>query len=148
MLNSTLTRSSSRVRYDDCSATTILIQPGASAEYTDVPNAALWPFDIALPGSQPLFQLPVLIPALRAAIALNCQIQGRSKFDRKHYFYHDQPQGYQITQYYEPFATNGRLILTQQDGLPDRDGDKLEIGIKQIQLEQDTAKTQEQDAET
>lgn len=120
----------------------------ASAEYTDVPNAAVWPFDIALPGSQPLLQLPVLIPALRAAIALNCQIQGRSTFDRKHYFYHDQPQGYQITQYYQPFATNGRLLLTKQDGLPPQDGEQLEVGIKQIQLEQDTAKTQEQDAET
>jgi len=90
----------------------------------------------------------VLIPATRASLALGCQIQRRSRFDRKHYFYHDQPAGYQITQYYEPFARDGRLILTQQDGLPEADGERIEIGIKQIQLEQDTAKTQEQDEET
>jgi len=113
-----------------------------------VPNAATWPFDLAVPGSQPLFQPPVLVPAIRAALALNCRIQPRSKFDRKHYFYHDQPAGYQITQYYEPFARDGLLVLTQQDGLAKADGDRIEVGIKQIQLEQDTAKTQEQDEET
>lgn len=100
-----------------------------------------------MPGSQPLFQPSVLIPAIRAALALNCEIQGRSKFDRKHYFYHDQPAGYQITQYYEPFARNGHLTLTSQDGLGKVD-QELRVGIKQIQLEQDTAKTQEQDEET
>ncbi|KAK5957817.1 hypothetical protein OHC33_001006 [Knufia fluminis] len=120
----------------------------ASAEYTDVPNAATWPFDLAVPGSQPLFQSPALIPAIRAALALNCQVQPRSKFDRKHYFYHDQPAGYQITQYYEPFARDGHLVLTQQDGLGKTDAEKVKVGIKQIQLEQDTAKTQEQDDET
>lgn len=108
----------------------------------------MWPFDLAVPGSQPLFQAPVLAPAIRAALALNCAIQGRSKFDRKHYFYHDQPAGYQITQYYEPFARNGHLVLTLQDGLGKDDGENLHVGIKQIQLEQDTAKTQEQDEET
>lgn len=46
------------------------------------------------------FQAATLLPALRAAIALNCQIQHISRFDRKHYFYQDQPAGYQITQYY------------------------------------------------
>lgn len=107
----------------------------------------MWPFDLAVPGTQPLFQSPVLIPALRAAIALNCQPQHRSKFDRKHYFYHDQPAGYQITQYYEPFAVNGHIKLTKEE-LLDLKGDDLVIGIKQIQLEQDTAKTQEQDDET
>ena len=113
-----------------------------------MPNAATWPFDLAVPGSQPLFQPAVLVPAVRAALALNCQIQGRSKFDRKHYFYHDQPAGYQITQYYEPFARDGYLVLTPQDGLCKAEGGKIEVGIKQIQLEQDTAKTQEQDEET
>lgn len=101
-----------------------------------------------MPGSQPLFQAPVLIPALRAALALNCQVQRRSKFDRKHYFYHDQPAGYQITQYYEPLAKDGYINLTLQDGLGKDDGEELHVGIKQIQLEQDTAKTQDQDEET
>lgn len=50
--------------------------------------------------SSKLFQKATLIPALRAAIALGCDIQRQSAFDRKHYFYADQPAGYQITQYY------------------------------------------------
>lgn len=65
-----------------------------------VPNENVALFDLAYPGSQPQFQIATLIPALRAAIALECDIQRRSSFDRKHYFYQDQPNGYQITQYY------------------------------------------------
>jgi aspartyl-tRNA(Asn)/glutamyl-tRNA(Gln) amidotransferase subunit B len=56
-----------------------------------------------------------LLPALRAAIALNCDIQPVSRFDRKHYFYQDQPAGYQITQYYGSFlssAVGGDYDLT------------------------------------
>ncbi|KAK4905053.1 hypothetical protein LTR66_017842, partial [Elasticomyces elasticus] len=117
----------------------------ASADYSAAPNAVSWPFDLAVPGSQPVFQPTVLIPALRAALALNCQIQHQSKFDRKHYFYHDQPAGYQITQYYEPFAKNGLVKLSKLDDSTIRDD--IEVGIKQVQLEQDTARSQEQDDE-
>ena len=84
---------------------------------------------------------------MRAAIALNCSVQRVSRFDRKHYFYHDQPAGYQITQYYEPFAKDGVITLTTNDGIGPEDGEEVTIGIKQIQMEQDTAKTQEQDYE-
>lgn len=110
------------------------------------PNSRIAQFDLALPGSQPVFQYATLIPALRAATALGCSIQPESHFDRKHYFYHDQPSGYQITQYYHPFAKNGVVILDSSDGLPA--GEQLAVGIKQVQLEQDTARTQDQDAET
>jgi aspartyl-tRNA(Asn)/glutamyl-tRNA(Gln) amidotransferase subunit B len=64
------------------------------------PNSNVALFDLAYPGSQPVFQVATLLPAIRAALALNCQIQSRSSFDRKHYFYPDQPAGYQITQFY------------------------------------------------
>jgi len=64
------------------------------------PNEHVARFDVALPGAQPAFQKATLIPALRAALAMNCDIQPRSSWDRKHYFYQDQPNGYQITQYY------------------------------------------------
>lgn len=64
------------------------------------PNSHVAKFDAALPGAQPVFQKATLIPALRAALALNCEIQPKSSWDRKHYFYQDQPNGYQITQYY------------------------------------------------
>lgn len=74
---------------------------------------------------------------------MNCTINQNSRFDRKHYFYHDQPAGYQITQYYRPYATDGSLLLTKEDGLSNEDGEELVVGIKQLQMEQDTAKTQE-----
>ncbi|KAG9614237.1 hypothetical protein KCV04_g16633, partial [Aureobasidium melanogenum] len=114
------------------------------------PNEHVARFDAALPGAQPAFQKATLIPALRAALAMNCDIQPRSSWDRKHYFYQDQPNGYQITQYYEPFARNGSLTLTLEDGIDPNDilepkgsaeTPTLTIGIKQIQMEQDTAKT-------
>ncbi|KAE8152675.1 B subunit of glutamyl-tRNA amidotransferase [Aspergillus avenaceus] len=115
----------------------------APTSSTDLPNSNVALFDLAFPGSQPEFQIPTLLPALRAAIALNCDIQPVSKFDRKHYFYQDQPAGYQITQYYEPFARNGYIDLFSHDGIAPEDGDRIRIGIKQVQLEQDTAKSQE-----
>ncbi|KAB8232806.1 hypothetical protein ETB97_000151 [Aspergillus alliaceus] len=115
----------------------------APTSSTDLPNSNVALFDLAFPGSQPEFQVPTLLPALRAAIALNCDIQPVSRFDRKHYFYQDQPAGYQITQYYEPFARNGYLDLFGYDGIAPEDGDHVRIGIKQVQMEQDTAKSQE-----
>lgn len=113
----------------------------AASTINDEPNTHVALFDVAMPGSQPIFQKETLIPAIRAALALNCQIQKRSKFDRKHYFHWDQPAGYQITQYYEPFAKDGHITLYAHDGIAKEDGDEVKIGIKQVQMEQDTAKT-------
>ncbi|KKA30855.1 hypothetical protein TD95_000715 [Thielaviopsis punctulata] len=102
-------------------------------------HAAL--FDLAVPGSQPLFQPAVLVPAVRAALALNCSVNTVSRFDRKHYFWWDQPAGYQLTQYYSPFAQSGSLTLLARDGIAAEDGESVTVRIKQVQLEQDTAKT-------
>jgi aspartyl-tRNA(Asn)/glutamyl-tRNA(Gln) amidotransferase subunit B len=115
----------------------------AATSSSEAPNTHVALFDTAFPGSQPQFQKETLIPALRAALALNCDIQDKSSFDRKHYFYQDQPAGYQITQYYEPFARDGRITLYPHDfpaGVSPEDG-PITIGIKQVQMEQDTAKT-------
>ena len=116
----------------------------ASADSNGLPNSKVALFDAALPGTQPYFQRATLLPALRAAIALGCDVQRKSGWDRKHYFHWDQPNGYQITQYYEPFAKNGTLGIGAEDGASPIDlngAEKLDIGIKQIQMEQDTAKT-------
>ncbi|KAF2426214.1 hypothetical protein EJ08DRAFT_380439 [Tothia fuscella] len=113
----------------------------ALTSYNAEPNSNVAPFDLAYPGSQPHFQKATLLPALRAAIALNCNIQRKSSFDRKHYFYQDQPAGYQITQYYEPFAKDGEITLFKHDGIAEADGEAVTIGVKQVQMEQDTAKT-------
>jgi aspartyl-tRNA(Asn)/glutamyl-tRNA(Gln) amidotransferase subunit B len=118
--------------------------PTASAEGNGLPNSHVALFDAAMPGAQPQFQTATLLPALRAAIAFGCNIQRKSEWDRKHYFHWDQPNGYQITQYYEPFAKDGVLELTAEDGVPaaELNGSySLKIGVKQIQMEQDTAKT-------
>lgn len=118
--------------------------PAVSAEGNGMPNSHVAVFDAAMPGAQPHFQHATLLPALRAAIALDCQIQRKSGWDRKHYFHWDQPNGYQITQYYEPFAKDGMLELTAEDGVPAAElngASSLKIGVKQIQMEQDTAKT-------
>ncbi|KAI2624484.1 GatB/GatE catalytic domain-containing protein [Xylaria nigripes] len=114
---------------------------GATTSFNDEPNTHVAYFDLATPGSQPIFQKETLLPALRAALALNCEIQPVSRFDRKHYFHWDQPSGYQITQYYEPFARNGHIHLQSRDGIAAEDGEGITVGIKQIQMEQDTAKT-------
>ncbi len=113
----------------------------ATSTIDERPNTEVAFFDLAIPGSQPQFQSETLIPALRAAIALNCDVQHTSRFDRKHYFHWDQPAGYQITQYYQPLAKNGHITLYAHDGIAVEDGEEIRIGIKQIQMEQDTAKT-------
>lgn len=113
----------------------------ATTSFNEEPNSHVALFDVAMPGSQPLLQKETLVPAIRAALSLNCDIQRVSRFDRKHYFWWDQPSGYQITQYYEPFAKNGHITLYARDGISPEDGESVVVGIKQVQLEQDTAKT-------
>ncbi|KAK0667500.1 GatB/GatE catalytic domain-containing protein [Cercophora samala] len=115
--------------------------PYPSSDAVHPPNTRVAPFDLAIPGSQPLFQPTTLIPAIRTALALNCQIEPVSRFDRKHYFHWDQPSGYQITQYYHPFARSGTVALYPRDGIAAEDGEAVTVGIKQVQMEQDTAKT-------
>ncbi|KFY65832.1 hypothetical protein V496_02316 [Pseudogymnoascus sp. VKM F-4515 (FW-2607)] len=105
------------------------------------PNRNVTAFDLAIPGTQPVFEPTTLIPAVRAALALNCTIHNTSTFDRKHYFHWDQPAGYQLTQFYRPFATDGHITLYEHDGISPEDFPEVTIGIKQVQMEQDTAKT-------
>ncbi|KAK3724465.1 hypothetical protein LTR37_001089 [Vermiconidia calcicola] len=118
--------------------------PATAADINGLPNTRVALFDAAMPGTQPQFQRATLLPALRAAIALGCDVQRKSGWDRKHYSHWDQPNGYQITQYYEPFAKNGNIVLRAEDGVQKTDlsgAQSISIGIKQIQMEQDTAKT-------
>ncbi|KAF2134418.1 hypothetical protein P153DRAFT_279198 [Dothidotthia symphoricarpi CBS 119687] len=122
----------------------------AATSVSETPNSHVALFDVAFPGSQPQFQTETLMPAIRGALALNCSIQHKSSFDRKHYFYQDQPAGYQITQYYEPFARDGHVVLYHHD-FPAGTAPAncpITIGIKQVQMEQDTAKTVQQPPST
>lgn len=82
----------------------------ARTSLAGAPNTHVAPFDAALPGAQPRFQKETLLPAIRAALALGCEIQRKSSWDRKHYFWWDQPNGYQITQYYgKHFAESSQI---------------------------------------
>ncbi|KAI0080877.1 Glutamyl-tRNA amidotransferase B subunit [Panus rudis PR-1116 ss-1] len=103
-----------------------------TSDLSEPPNTHVSPFDAAFPGTLPSLNLKCVELGVRTALALNCRVQPRSSFDRKHYFYPDLPSGYQITQHYAPLATEGILPLNQHD---------VKVRIKQIQLEQDTGKT-------
>ncbi|KAH3688629.1 hypothetical protein WICPIJ_000391 [Wickerhamomyces pijperi] len=102
------------------------------------PNTFISYFDIGLPGTQPKLNNEALLYALKLSKALQCDVNLDSSFDRKHYFYGDQPLGYQITQHFSPIAKNGKLEI-----LPELDGVKepLTVEIEQLQIEQDTGKS-------
>lgn len=120
----------------------------ALTSLADTPNTHVSLFDAAVPGTQPQFQCDTLLPALRAALAFGCNVQKHSSWDRKHYFHWDQPNGYQITQYHAPFALGGAITLYAHDDIDPADAPSVTIGLKQIQMEQDTAKTVLQPPET
>lgn len=101
------------------------------------PNTKISYFDAALPGTQPKLNLEPLLFALKVAKALNSKINTHSTFDRKHYFYGDQPLGYQITQHYQPYSKGGFMKLFPHDGV----ANEKTINIEQIQIEQDTGKS-------
>lgn len=105
------------------------------------PNTRVCPVCLGLPGGLPVLNENVVKYATMAGIALNCEIQKRSKFDRKNYFYPDLTKGFQITQDDMPICTNGYLEI---------EGDKgpKKVGIRQIQMEEDTAKSLHNDTET
>ncbi|SAL96483.1 hypothetical protein [Absidia glauca] len=100
-------------------------------------NTNISVIDAAYPGVQPRLNDHAVQLAVKTALALNADIQTKSTFDRKHYFYPDLPQGYQITQQREPVARGGQIQLTELDGLPK----DVMVGIHQLQLEQDTGKS-------
>jgi aspartyl-tRNA(Asn)/glutamyl-tRNA(Gln) amidotransferase subunit B len=97
------------------------------------PNSAVCPVCSGMPGVLPVINQRAVEFALRVALALGCEINLRSLFARKNYFYPDLPKGYQISQYEQPLARNGRLtILTSQ-------GERA-IRIRRVHLEEDTGK--------
>ncbi|KAF9197513.1 hypothetical protein BGZ49_002010, partial [Haplosporangium sp. Z 27] len=93
--------------------------------------------DAAYPGTLPQLSRECVELAVKTSLALGAHVYPVSSFDRKHYFYPDLPQGYQITQHYEPLAQNGRIELSQLDGLDY----SVSVRIEQLQLEQDTGKS-------
>jgi aspartyl-tRNA(Asn)/glutamyl-tRNA(Gln) amidotransferase subunit B len=97
------------------------------------PNTLVCEVCLGLPGSLPVLNRHAVTLAARASLALGCQVQAASVFERKNYFYPDLPKGYQISQYQAPLATNGALEIAAADG-PRR------VRIARLHMEEDAGK--------
>jgi aspartyl-tRNA(Asn)/glutamyl-tRNA(Gln) amidotransferase subunit B len=106
---------------------------GCSTRFGDSPNANTCPVCLGLPGALPVLNEKAVELALRAGLALNCEVPPVSIFARKNYFYPDLPKGYQISQYDRPLAVNGHVIIPLK-------GASKRIRIQRVHLEEDAGK--------
>ncbi|WP_375588764.1 Asp-tRNA(Asn)/Glu-tRNA(Gln) amidotransferase subunit GatB [Hoeflea alexandrii] len=113
---------------------------GSSTEFGKAANSNVSLVDAAMPGMLPVINEECVAQAVRTGLGLKAQINNRSVFDRKNYFYPDLPQGYQISQYKDPIVGEGKIIISVG---PDRQGqfEDIEIGIERLHLEQDAGKS-------
>ncbi|MEQ9514919.1 Asp-tRNA(Asn)/Glu-tRNA(Gln) amidotransferase subunit GatB [Roseitalea porphyridii] len=113
---------------------------GASTEFGAAPNANVSLVDAAMPGMLPVINVECVRQAVRTGLGLKAQINKRSVFDRKNYFYPDLPQGYQISQFQQPIVGEGKVSVSVG---PDRKGEfeDIEVGIERLHLEQDAGKS-------
>ncbi len=107
---------------------------GASTEFGGEPNSHVSLVDAAMPGMLPVINEACIRQAVRTGLGLNAQINPRSVFDRKNYFYPDLPQGYQISQYKSPIVGEGKVAVELAGG------DSVTVGIERLHLEQDAGK--------
>jgi len=107
---------------------------GASTEFGGEPNTHVSLVDAAMPGMLPVINEACVRQAVRTGLGLNAQINLRSVFDRKNYFYPDLPQGYQISQYKSPIVGEGEVVVELADG------ESVTVGIERLHLEQDAGK--------
>jgi aspartyl-tRNA(Asn)/glutamyl-tRNA(Gln) amidotransferase subunit B len=116
---------------------------GCSTRFGDDPNANTCPVCLGLPGALPVLNRRAVELGARAALALGLQINERSIFARKNYFYPDLPKGYQISQYDQPFSERGLLeIMTAERdtaGHP-REWRPMKVRITRLHLEEDAGK--------
>uniref|UniRef100_V9KML7 Glutamyl-tRNA(Gln) amidotransferase subunit B, mitochondrial n=1 Tax=Callorhinchus milii TaxID=7868 RepID=V9KML7_CALMI len=119
---------------------------GSLVQFSAPPNSLVSFLDASLPGTLPVLNKRCVEGAVMTGLALNCTINKRSLFDRKHYFYADLPAGYQITQQRCPVAVNGMLTYSLCTGKNRNQTTLKSVRIKQIQLEQDSGKSLHDDA--
>ena len=93
---------------------------GCPTAFGASPNGQTCPVCLGRPGCLPVLNRRAVELAVRGALALGCEVQSRSVFARKNYFYPDLPKGYQITQYEEPLATGGRVAIEAGDATRER----------------------------
>lgn len=108
---------------------------GAATEFGAEPNTQVSLVDAAMPGMLPVINEFCVEQAVKTGLGLGAQINLRSVFDRKNYFYADLPAGYQISQYQQPIVGHGKIVID----LPD--GRTREVGITRLHLEQDAGKS-------
>jgi aspartyl-tRNA(Asn)/glutamyl-tRNA(Gln) amidotransferase subunit B len=108
---------------------------GAATAFGGEPNSHVSLVDAAMPGMLPVINEECVRQAIRTGLGLKAQINKRSVFDRKNYFYPDLPQGYQISQYKSPIVGEGVVSVD----LPDGSG--IDVGIERVHLEQDAGKS-------
>jgi aspartyl-tRNA(Asn)/glutamyl-tRNA(Gln) amidotransferase subunit B len=104
-----------------------------STRFGDPPNSNTCPVCLGLPGALPVLNREAVTMAMKAALALDCAVNPRSRFARKNYFYPDLPKGYQISQYDEPLAEFGWIEI-------EVNGARKRIGITRVHLEEDAGK--------
>lgn len=114
-------------------ATKTKIFCGCSTEFGGAPNSHTCPVCTGMPGSLPVLNKQVVEYAMAVGLATNCEITRYCKFDRKNYFYPDNPQNYQISQLYLPICRNGAVEITTQAG-------SKEVRIHEIHMEEDAGK--------
>ena len=107
---------------------------GSSTEFGGEPNSHVSLVDAAMPGMLPVINAECVKQAVRTGLGLKAQINNRSVFDRKNYFYPDLPQGYQISQFKDPIVGEGIVLVDTADG-------PIEVGIERLHLEQDAGKS-------
>ena len=108
---------------------------GASTEFGAEPNSHVSFVDAAMPGMLPVINRFCVEQAVKTGLGLKAQINNRSVFDRKNYFYPDLPQGYQISQFKNPIVGEGEILLDMKDG------ETIRVGIERLHLEQDAGKS-------
>ncbi|PTL86053.1 MAG: Asp-tRNA(Asn)/Glu-tRNA(Gln) amidotransferase GatCAB subunit B [Candidatus Liberibacter europaeus] len=113
---------------------------GSSVNFGSAPNTQVSFFDAAMPGMLPILNVQCVRQAIMTGLGLNANINKSSVFARKHYFYPDLPQGYQISQHNEPIVGEGKVFVSIG---PDQKGEfkTIEVGIERIHLEQDAGKS-------
>lgn len=114
-------------------ATKTKIFCGCSTAFGGAPNTHTCPVCTGMPGSLPVLNKEVVNKAIGVGLATNCTITQNCKFDRKNYFYPDNPQNYQISQLYYPICRNGKVEI-------EVDGQKKYVGIHEIHMEEDAGK--------
>ena len=114
-------------------ATKTKIFCSCSTEFGGAPNTHTCPVCTGMPGSLPVLNRQVVDYALAIGLAANCEITRYCKFDRKNYFYPDNPQNYQISQLYLPIARNGYVEIQVGDT-------KKKVRIHEMHMEEDAGK--------